>query len=158
MLFFYFCKFRESRCSESRFLLHLQSLCLIALKGEGMLLALTECAYQISGIFTMYWPPDSWCRIISHSMWRLYTQYSTVMGQCKGTSTATWVPVHHGRRHLLHYNLSLALYTDSRITVGQDNYTLLQKKRNFSEPIFPGVLRSLTPTPGHVHFVKWFRE
>ncbi len=37
-------------------------------------------------------------------------------------------------------------------------YTLLQKKRNFSEPIFPGDPGSLTLTPGHVHFVKWFWE
>ncbi len=29
-------------------------------------------------------------------------------------------------------------------------YTLLQKKRNFSEPIFPGDPGSLTLTPGHV--------
>ncbi len=35
-------------------------------------------------------------------------------------------------------------------------YTLLQKKRNFSEPIFPGDPGSLTLAPGHVHFVKWF--
>ncbi len=35
-------------------------------------------------------------------------------------------------------------------------YTVLQKKRNFSEPIFPGDPGSLTLTPGHVHFVKWF--
>ena len=35
-------------------------------------------------------------------------------------------------------------------------YTLLQKKRNFSEPIFTGDPWSLTLTPGHVHFVKWF--
>ncbi len=34
-------------------------------------------------------------------------------------------------------------------------YTLLQKKHNFSEPIFPGDPGSLTLTPGHVHFVKW---
>ncbi len=32
-------------------------------------------------------------------------------------------------------------------------YTLLQKKRNFSETIFPGDPGSLTLTPGHVHFV-----
>ncbi len=37
-------------------------------------------------------------------------------------------------------------------------YTLLQKKCNFSEPIFPGDPGSLTVTPGHVHFVKWFLE
>ncbi len=36
------------------------------------------------------------------------------------------------------------------------DYTLLQKKRNFSEPIFPGDPGLLTLTPGHVHFVKWF--
>ncbi len=36
------------------------------------------------------------------------------------------------------------------------HYTLLQKKRNFSGPIFPGDPGSLTLTPGHVHFVKWF--
>ena len=40
----------------------------------------------------------------------------------------------------------------------QIRYTLLQKKRNFSEPIFPGDPGSLTLTPGHVHFVKWFLE
>ncbi len=35
-------------------------------------------------------------------------------------------------------------------------YILLQKKCNFSEPIFPGDHGSLTLTPGHAHFVKWF--
>ena len=35
-------------------------------------------------------------------------------------------------------------------------YTLLQKKRNFSEPIFPSDPGSLTLTPGHVHFVNRF--
>ncbi len=30
-------------------------------------------------------------------------------------------------------------------------YTLVQKKRNFSEPIFPGDPRSLTLAPSHVH-------
>ncbi len=34
-------------------------------------------------------------------------------------------------------------------------YTLLQKKRNFSGPIFPGDPGTLTLPPGHVHFVKW---
>ncbi len=34
-------------------------------------------------------------------------------------------------------------------------YTHPQKKRSFSEPIFPGDPGSLTLTPGHVHFVKW---
>ena len=33
-----------------------------------------------------------------------------------------------------------------------DWYTLLQKKRNFSELIFPGDPGSLTLTPGCVHF------
>ncbi len=37
-------------------------------------------------------------------------------------------------------------------------YTLLQKNSNFSEPIFPGYHWSLTLTPGHAHFVKWFWE
>ena len=35
-------------------------------------------------------------------------------------------------------------------------YTLLQKKRNFSRPIFPGDPGSLTLNPDHVYFVKWF--
>ncbi len=33
-------------------------------------------------------------------------------------------------------------------------YTLLQKKHNFSESIFPADPGSLTLTPGHVHFVN----
>ncbi len=37
-----------------------------------------------------------------------------------------------------------------------NEYTLLQKKRNFSGPIFPGDPWSMTLTPGHLHFVKWF--
>ncbi len=35
-------------------------------------------------------------------------------------------------------------------------YTLLHKKGNLSEPIFASDPGSLTPTPDHVHFVKWF--
>ncbi len=35
-------------------------------------------------------------------------------------------------------------------------YTVLQKKRNFSEPIFLGDPGSLTLTPGHAHFVTGF--
>ena len=31
-----------------------------------------------------------------------------------------------------------------------------RKKSNFSEPIFPGDPGSLTLTPSHVPFVKWF--
>ncbi len=37
-------------------------------------------------------------------------------------------------------------------------YTLLQKKRNFSEPIFPGDSGSLTVTLGRVHFAYCYQE
>ena len=42
------------------------------------------------------------------------------------------------------------------LTCTIQKYTLLQKKRNFSEPIFPRDPGSLIMTLGHVHFVKWF--
>ncbi len=47
--------------------------------------------------------------------------------------------------------------TLSSQSVDNGMYTLLQKKRNFSEPIFPGDPGSADLIPGYVLFVKWLK-